>query len=588
MASQDHYPQKIEHALFLIPDGREVPETLLETARAHGLDPYRLRLAASGGGLAVIARGQWAALDAAAQALTKQGTRCATVSDEEVRSLPKLQVAGGIASEGEEVALRVHGRGVGPPAGVPLLFILADLGREKGPVAASRPRPHDTFQQRVLRAVFPVVDVVWQAGRVRVPLRGMAWRGLPGAKRLSGPSNLIHLLETLAKRSAGATLDLGFQDQDLPVELPRPAEESLEGTDRERTMLFDRYAAASALLWKKGLYPPVPAGQLTIANGDSTPIEPERYLSAPRKASAKSPVPWIRKGKKSRTRWILWPWLAAGPTLALWSGHPGFAAAVLAVFGVGAAAIGLRSLRRRERIRAVPQARVRSLAMGPVELFGRVVPCARFLAPFSRKPCGWYSFEIHEKRAEGDGQEASQTVETGSSGDIPFRLDDGTGSVLVQPSGAEVDVPSERIEIDLKRRAVEWVLEEGGEYFVAGVAQRRMPEEDWRQLLLEKVRGIKRDAGALARYGVTPGAEGSAEAWERVRADIERQAREEVGVRASERDDVFIGSSPGAPFMISKRSRREETSRLTREFLVGGLLGMVYVVLALLLFLSFS
>jgi len=572
----------------LIPDGGEVPESLFETARTHGLDPYRLRLAASGGGLAVIARGEWAALDAAAQALARQGTRCATVSDEEARSLPKLQVAGGIASEGEEVALRVHGRATGPPAGIPLLFIMADLGREEGPVAASRPRPHDTFQQRILRAVFPVVDVVWQAGRIRVPLRGMAWRGLPGAKRLSGPLNLVHLLETLAKRSAGATLDIGFQGQDLSVELPRPAEESLEGADRERTMLFDRYAAASAVLWKKGLYPPVAAGHLTIASGDSTPIEPERYLSAPRRASAKSPVPWIRKGKKSRTRWILWPWLLAGPALALLSGHPGFAAAALAISGFGAAALGLRSLRRRERIRAVPQARVRSLAMGPVELFGRVVPCARFLAPFSRKPCGWYHFEIREQRAEGDGQEASQTVETGSSGDLPFRLDDGTGSVLVQPSGAEVDVPSERIEIDLKRRAVEWILEEGGEYFVAGVAQRRAPEEDWRQLLLEKVRGVKRDADALARYGVAPGAEGSAEAWERVRADIERQAREEVGARASERDDVFIGSSPSAPFIISQRSRREETSRLTREFLAGSLLGMVYVVLALVLLLSFS
>lgn len=569
----------------MIPDGGELPESLFETARTYGLDPYRLRLAASGRGLAVIARGEPAPLDAAAQALAREGTRCATVSDEEAKSLPKLQVGGGIAAEGERVSLRVHGRAAGPPEGVALLFVLADLGREEGPLAASRPRPHDTFAQRLRRAVFPVVDVVWQGGRIRVPLRGMAWRGLPGAQRLSGPMNLIHLLETLAKRSAGATLDMGFQGQDLTVEPPPPAEESLEGADREQTMLFDRYAAAAAALWTKGLYPPVTPGHLTVASGDSTPVEPKRYLSAPRPAPAKSPIPWIRKGRKSRTRWLLWPWLAAGPVLASLSANPMVAAAALLVCGVAAGALGLRALRRREHIRAVPQARVRSLAMGPVELFGRVVPCARFLAPFSRKPCGWYQFEIREKRVEREGEDVSQVVETGGSGDVPFRLDDGTGSVLVQPSGAEVDVPSERIEIDLGRHAMEWVLEEGGEYFVAGVAQRRPPEEDWRQLLLEKVRAVKRDGDALARYGLAPGEQGSAEAWERVRADIERQAHEDVAARASERDDVFIGSSSNVPFLISRRSRREETARLTRDFVAGSLVGAIYVVLAVVLLL---
>lgn len=575
-----------EHALVVIPDGGGVPETLFETSRRHGLDPYRVRLAASGRGLALIARGEVGPLEAAAQALAREGTRCATVSDEETRSLPRLQVAGGIAAEGESVSLRVHGKAVGPPEGVALLFLLADLGREDGPLAAARPRPRDTFAQRLRRAVFPVVDVVWQGGRIRLPLRGMAWRGLPGAQRLSGPLNLIHLLETLAKRSAGATLDMGFQGQDLAVEVPPPAEESVEGADREQTTFFDRYSAAAAALWAKGLYPPATPGHLTVVSGDPTPIEPKRYLSAPRTAPTKSPIPWIRKGKKSRTRWLLWPWLAAGPVLALRSANPTVGAAVLLICGVVAGALGLRALRRREHIRAVPQARVRSLAMGPVELFGRVVPCARFLAPFSRKPCGWYLFEIRERRLESKSGEASQAVETGGSGDIPFRLDDGTGSVLVQPSGAEVDVPSERIEIDFQRWAVEWILEEGGEYFVAGVAQRRPPETDWNELLLEKVRAVKRDGDALARYGLAPGEPGSAEAWERVRADIERQAHEEVAARASERDDVFIGSSSNVPFLISRRSRREETARLTRDFVVGSFLGAIYVVVAVILWLS--
>lgn len=501
-------------------------------AASHGLDVPLFRIQSQSAAVALAGRGDAARMSQAAEALRSGGVSCAAVEEADARALPRLEIAGGVAPDGAGAFLRVHGRPAGPPAGAALLLVFGDLGREEGLPAPSAPRPSDTLRQRLLRALFPVVDVVWNEGRVRVPLRGMTWRGLPGLTP-SAPTNFLRLLELLVERSAGAALDLGFRGQDLAVE-PGPASgEQLEDCDRETATLFDRYSAAVALAWRHGLYPAVAPGRLVVPSESKGPRPPADVFRARPAAPAKSPVPWIRPGKKARVRGTLWPWLSPGAVALLYFRTSPLGIAVLALSGLVAITFGLRWLRTRERMRALTLARVRSAAMGPVQLAGKVVPCAAIAAPYSRVRAGWYRFEIQERRGDSDNR-GWTTIQEGGSGDVPFRLQDETGSILVQPSGAEVDVTPITTPLGTDARAVEWVIAEGTTVFVAGFAQRRAGGED------------------------------------------------------AEGDDVFVGSSPGASFLISHRSREKETGALTRKFWALVALGFVYLALAFALWLVHS
>lgn len=125
---------------------------------------------------------------------------------------------------------------------------------------------------------------------------------------------------------------------------------------------------------------------------------------------------------------------------------------------------------------------------------------------------------------------------------MPFWLTDESAAVLVQPSGAEVDIEPQRTVVDAQTEAVEWVLAEGQSVFVAGFAQRRS----------------------------TDSLQGSAPS----------------GTGVPERDDVFIGSAPDEPFVIAEHSRQSETSEQTRHFLFGVLVGGLYLLAALLLWIQ--
>lgn len=537
MQTEDSY------SLLVLPDGSGVEPSVTSAAAAVcGADPYRFGVLLKGRGLTLLARGTASQLDAAARGLTAAGVKCRTVGPEDLRAAPRPLLAGGVAAADGALGLRVHGRLAGPPPGVPLLFVLGDLGEDAAASPGGPSRAGDTFSQRLLRATYPVVDVVWAGGRVRVPLRQMAWRELPG-RAFSPPANLGLLLAALAAASGGTILDLEFDGQELLAGPPLGVDEPLEGADRTRTQRFDRYAAAAAAAWSKGLYPAVAAGRVALAR-DGLALEPGNFFARKPAPAATTSVPWIRRSGRSRVRPAPWAWLAVLPVPGLFVASPRAAASVLiagfALGGAGLVLSGLAALRRRERLRSLQPARIRSMALGPVQVSGRVAACAPLVAPYSRTRCGWFRFELRERGGD-DPEDRSllRTTEAGGSGDLPFWLVDETGAVLVQPAGAEVDVEPYSATLGPGLEAVEWSLPEGGTIFVSGVAQRRSTDTV--------------DPPAPSGHG------------------------------APERDDVFLGSAPGEPLVLSARSRKGESSRWDWQFRVGAVVGGVYLLIAVLL-----
>jgi E3 ubiquitin ligase len=92
---------------------------------------------------------------------------------------------------------------------------------------------------------------------------------------------------------------------------------------------------------------------------------------------------------------------------------------------------GFRTLRTRTLIANTPTARIRSMAMGLVEINGTVEARSALHAPFSGKPCAYWEVDVAVQ-----ARRSWRIVHRNQSGN-PFYLSDGTGVALVYPHGAE-------------------------------------------------------------------------------------------------------------------------------------------------------
>jgi len=166
------------------------------------------------------------------------------------------------------------------------------------------------------------------------------------------------------------------------------------------------------------------------------------------------------------------------------------------VAGIPAFVKGFKWLSRKRLIENTPTSKVRSLAMGLVEVFGEAVPWKEKLeAPLSKKDCVYYKYLIEEYRRSGKSGHYV-VIDKGES-QSPFLLKDETGMVLIDPKDAEIGIspdlkiesskdPPENIKLFLASRGLkyegflginkqmryqEWHLAPGDELYIMGTAE---------------------------------------------------------------------------------------------------------------------
>jgi len=115
---------------------------------------------------------------------------------------------------------------------------------------------------------------------------------------------------------------------------------------------------------------------------------------------------------------------------------------MLAVAVAGGGWYAFRWLHIARMVEDTPTSRIRSAAQGYVELSGRcrAMEGTRNLAPLTQRPCVWWHFRVQQKVESGTSGKRRRSWRTVNSGrsEQPFLLDDGTGSCIVQPTGAEI------------------------------------------------------------------------------------------------------------------------------------------------------
>lgn len=94
----------------------------------------------------------------------------------------------------------------------------------------------------------------------------------------------------------------------------------------------------------------------------------------------------------------------------------------------------IMALRRARAIADTPTSTIASAAQGYVELYGRGVPIGGtpLVTPFLGLTCLWYRYKIERK------QDDKWVVESHGESSDSFLVDDGSGTCLVDPEGAEI------------------------------------------------------------------------------------------------------------------------------------------------------
>jgi hypothetical protein len=99
---------------------------------------------------------------------------------------------------------------------------------------------------------------------------------------------------------------------------------------------------------------------------------------------------------------------------------------------------GFYLLKRRRLILDTPFSKIRSAAMGMVEVSGLAVGPYTMIAPVTGRACYYYRTVAWEWKREGKNNQWVKVA--GECMHLPFFLDDNTGRVLIDPRGAELDL----------------------------------------------------------------------------------------------------------------------------------------------------
>ena len=98
---------------------------------------------------------------------------------------------------------------------------------------------------------------------------------------------------------------------------------------------------------------------------------------------------------------------------------------------------GFRLLARKRLLLSTPTSKIRSAAMGLVEVKGMAAGPYTMSAPIMGKPCFLYHTIAWQQR---DGKKDEWDIVADETLHLPFFIDDSTGQLLVEPLGADLDL----------------------------------------------------------------------------------------------------------------------------------------------------
>ncbi len=147
------------------------------------------------------------------------------------------------------------------------------------------------------------------------------------------------------------------------------------------------------------------------------------------------------------------------------------------LMGIGSAWLSIRNYKMKRKIEDIPTSKVRSIAIGLVEVKGKVVARETIASPYTHTQCVFYDYRIEERRTsmhkDHKGRTRKETkwvVVHRETDSRSFFIEDDTGKALIDPKGAEIPDAHEEERGTGVQRHIEKLILPGSEVFVIATA----------------------------------------------------------------------------------------------------------------------
>lgn len=243
---------------------------------------------------------------------------------------------------------------------------------------------------------------------------------------------------------------------------------------------------------------------------------------------------------------------------------------------------GFYLLRMKRKIENTPTSRIRSVAMGMVEVKGKAIRKYALVSPMTQTSCVFY--RLTRYRRDKNNRWAVSSVR--SSDNVPFLLDDGTGRIEINPAGCRVaagtkqeGVPGQvglmrlRLNNHNDEKWVEEIIVEGTLLYVLGHASAKPPEgPGFSEKKIEALRELKRNPKHLNQFDADGDGKISEDEWDAARAAVEESVMHEMlgsnQQRKKQEEHIVIGKKKGRPLIIAETHSEE---RLTARYLYSSI-----------------
>lgn len=630
--------------------GAEGLESLPATlAQRFGLDAYAARQSLLGQGIALLATGPDETLEKITPLLTEQGIEHWLVDPTPPRFAPaRVQ---GFRLGGESLTFLTGDQEVTLGGESRVLAVLADLSGAvvdrnikrllvqnayRGAAALSHLDDDELIKTALQHQ--PILDLYLLDAdyRVRSGVRIFAGRfdpqGLEEHKSYSVAGNLKAILRLIRERAADVELRCDFGLATLPgCALKRVPPGEAPG--REQLAPLTRFGWLMADLWRHQIaaeearrapsveIPPalaaVMGGQaaavVATAAGVKLPgmeevaaaLGEDATRPAPTTQGTPLPLPEELPPLRRHSRHLLLRifLVAAGVGMALFGVigetvtqlvRQGMRNGLLpALFAGGAFWGSFHYLRLKRQLENLPTSKIRSVALGLVEVHGRARRTYAVVSPMTQQPCVFYRLRKLRRNHENQSWEEVSTTDCGP---VPFAIEDDTGRLTVDPRGAVLK-PRHRQEglpgqmsmllmassvSDPTEKWIEEIIPEGAPVYVVGYASAPRPAANsLRERTVAALRELKQNRHQMHKYDTDGDGRISADEWQAAREAVEERVlhqslatADEDGPRPS---SVVIGrpARRDLPFIIAET---ESEAHLTRGY---GVLSAVFLVLGL-------
>jgi E3 ubiquitin ligase len=281
------------------------------------------------------------------------------------------------------------------------------------------------------------------------------------------------------------------------------------------------------------------------------------------------------------------------------------------VGGIGGFFWGFQRLRRKRIIENIPTSKVRSLALGLVELVGQAENPSPIISPLTKTPCVYYRYTIERYQSSGRSSRWV-TIAKGSSSGVVFWLKDDTGKILILPKSAELEIScdyeftsgwgkpvSESLTATLRGYGIstkgvfgshrlrfkEWLIRQGDQVYILGTAKKTERKvSDYQSDLNDRLKSIKSNPKLLSKADTDKDGVISQREWDDFVSKIEMDLISERAKTSQQDSDIDVIICKGEMqkiFIVSDQSQKTLTAKLGAQALLGVCGGPALTVLCL-------